>query len=130
MKTLKMYVNMEDLNEYEKKHNRISYKRLVERYFQNMILCNNIVYNFDENIEIVAGTDYDEENEENIDIYQYFIVDGYFDEDDLQKIGNELGVVYYDNKLELYILGVTHFGTSWDYVLTDIEPTNNLNESI
>ena len=130
MKTLKMYVNMEDLNEYEKENNKISYRRLVDRFFQNMILCNNIVHNFDENIEIVAGTDYDEENEENIEVYQYYIIDGWFDEDDLQKIGNELGVVYYDNKLELYILGVEHFGTSWDYVLTDIEPTNNINESI
>jgi len=24
--------------------------------------------------------------------------------------------VFYDNELHLYVLGVTHFGTDWDYV--------------
>lgn len=126
---MKMYVNFENLNDYEKEHNRISYKRLVERYFDNMILCNNIVNNY-EDLEIVAGSDYDEEEDTYKDIYQYFIVDGCFDEEALQKVGEELGVVYYDSNLDLYILGVDHFGTSWDYVLTDIEPTENLNESL
>lgn len=126
---MKMYVNFENLNDYEKEHNRISYKRLVERYFNNMILCNNIANNY-EDLEIVAGSDYDEEEGTYKDIYQYFIVDGCFDEEDLQKVGEELGVVYYNSNLDLYILGVDHLGTSWDYVLTDIEPTENLNESL
>jgi hypothetical protein len=126
---MKMYVNMENLNEYEKEHNKISYKTLVERYFDNMILCNNIANNY-EDLEVIAGSDYDEEEDTYKDIYQYFIVDGCFDEEDLQKVGEELGVVYYNSNLDLYILGVDHFGTSWDYVLTDIEPTENLNESL
>lgn len=126
---MKMYVNFENLNDYEKEHNRISYKRLVERYFNNMILCNNIVNNY-EDLEIVAGSDYDEEEDTYKDIYQYFIVDGCFDEEALQKVGEELGVVYYNSNLDLYILGVDHLGTSWDYVLTDIEPTENFNESL
>ena len=126
---MKMYVNFENLNDYEKEHNRISYKRLVERYFNNMILCNNIANNY-EDLEIVAGSDYDEEEDTYKDIYQYFIVDGCFDEEALQKVGEELGVVYYDSNLDLYILGVDHLGTSWDYVLTDIEPTENYEESI
>lgn len=29
--------------------------------------------------------------------------------------------VFYNEKLDVYIWGITHFGTSWDYVLTDIE---------
>ena len=29
--------------------------------------------------------------------------------------------VFYNEKLDLYIWSVTHFGTSWDYVLTDIK---------
>jgi hypothetical protein len=126
---MKMYVNFENLNDYEKEHNRISYKRLVERYFNNMILCNNIANNY-EDLEIVAGSDYDEEEDTYKDIYQYFIVNGCFYEEDLQEVGEELGVVYYNSNLGLYILGVDHLGTSWDYVLTDIEPTENLNESL
>ena len=29
-------------------------------------------------------------------------------------------IVFYNEKLDIYVWGVTHFGTSWDYVLTDI----------
>ena len=32
---------------------------------------------------------------------------------EVSKYGNE--------KLDIYIWAVTHFGTSWDYVLTDIK---------
>lgn len=108
---MKKYVLLKNLNEYEREHNRISYRRLVERLFDDMILCNNIAKDFDE-LEIVAGSDYDEEAEEYTEIYQYFIVNGSFDEDLLRKVGDELGVVYYHTKLEVYVLGVTHFGTS------------------
>lgn len=33
-------------------------------------------------------------------------------------------IVFYNEKLDLYIWGVTHFGTGWDYVLTDVEIIN------
>lgn len=30
-------------------------------------------------------------------------------------------IVFYNPKLDIYVWGITHFGTSWDYVLTDIK---------
>lgn len=30
-------------------------------------------------------------------------------------------LVFYNEKLNIYIWAITHFGTSWDYVLTDIK---------
>lgn len=30
-------------------------------------------------------------------------------------------IVFYNPKLDMYIWGITHYGTSWDYVLTDIK---------
>lgn len=30
-------------------------------------------------------------------------------------------IVYYCEKLDLYLWGITHFGTSWAYVFTDIK---------
>lgn len=30
-------------------------------------------------------------------------------------------IVFYNEKLDLYIWSVTHYGTGWDYVLTDVE---------
>lgn len=30
-------------------------------------------------------------------------------------------IVFYNEKLDMYIWGITHFGTGWEYVLTDIK---------
>ena len=137
MENLKMYVEMEDLNEYERKHNKISFKRLVNKLFSDMILCNDITKLFYNEIsgkytepEIEIGTDYDEETGEQVDIYQYFIVDfSNLTYKLITKYKEQFGkefILYYIKELDLYILGVTHFGTSWDYVLTDIKPSEDL----
>lgn len=59
------------------------------------------------------------ENEQDDDpeVFQWFIVD-YWGARLLQDI-NE--IVYYNEKLDMYLWGVTHYGTSWDYVLTSIK---------
>lgn len=42
-----------------------------------------------------------------------------------QIIENEIDeineIVYYNEKLDMYLWGVQHYGTSWDYVLTNIK---------
>ena len=82
----------------------------------SLILCNNIIEDYEE-LELLSGCEYDESTEEYEDIYQYYIID-----DDLAKRLQDINeIVYYHNRLDIYILGVTHFGTSWDYVLTDIK---------
>lgn len=59
------------------------------------------------------------ENEQDDDqeVYQWFIVDDWGAR--LLREINE--IVYYNEKLDMYLWGVTHFGTSWDYVLTSIK---------
>jgi len=51
------------------------------------------------------------------EVFQWYIVD-----DNgatiLQKVGE---IVYYNEELDMYVWGVTHYGTIWDYVLTDIK---------
>lgn len=57
-----------------------------------------------------------EEEQEHIDeIFQYYIVD----DDYNLKRANE--IIFYCEELDLTIWGVTHWGTAWDYVLTDID---------
>lgn len=57
------------------------------------------------------------ENEQDYqEVYQWFIVDDWGARL-LQEI-NE--IVYYNETLDMYLWGVTHYGTSWDYVLTNI----------
>lgn len=50
-------------------------------------------------------------------IYQYFIVSESGAEL-LQEIGE---IVFYNYDLDMFVWGVTHYGTSWDYVLTNIK---------
>lgn len=52
------------------------------------------------------------------EIYQYFIISDRGAEI-LQDLTNE--IVYYLPALDVYVWGVTHWGTAWDYVLTDIK---------
>lgn len=134
MKKLKFYINDESkLNEYEREHKKISYKTLINYLFNdNLILCNDIEKlfyttvdnNFIEPIPEV-GEDYSE------NIYQYFIVDfPNFNLDFMKKYCQNNIILYYIDFLGIYVLGVDHLGTSWNYVLTDIEYTTKYENSM
>lgn len=51
------------------------------------------------------------------EIFQYFIISNNGAEI-LKEYTDE--IVMYNSELDMYVWGVTHYGTSWDYVLTDI----------
>lgn len=58
---------------------------------------------------------YNEETEEYIDIYQWYITDCTFD--DMEFLEQKFGLLFtYSDLLECWILCVDHFGTAWDYV--------------
>ena len=58
----------------------------------------------------------EEEQDSTDEIYQYYIVS-----DNGAEILKEINeIVFYNEELDMYVWGVTHWGTSWDYVLTDI----------
>ena len=82
-----------------------SYKDFADRC-GNMVLANNIVKRFGDGMELVSG--YLPVNE---DVFQWFIID-----DPDFAIDNTSEPVFYDDDLDLYILGVTHCGTSWSMV--------------
>lgn len=66
--------------------------------------------------EIINGC---EENEEGYyEVYQYYIISD-SGAKFLEENTNE--IVYYHEDLDMYVWGITHFGTSWDYVLTNIK---------
>lgn len=52
------------------------------------------------------------------DIYQYFII-SYRGAELIKEYTND--PLFYNEELNLYVWGVTHYGTSWSYVLTDVE---------
>lgn len=72
-----------------------------------------------ENIEALEVPEY-KDNE----VYQWYIIDS-----NGAEICEEAGeIVYYNEELDLYLWGVTHWGTSWDYVLTNIRCNTGLKE--
>lgn len=58
----------------------------------------------------------EEEHDYLPEVFQWYIVD-----DNGANILQEADeIVYYNEALDMYLWGVTHWGTSWDYVLTNI----------
>lgn len=60
----------------------------------------------------------EQEQSYNQDIFQCFIVSDQGAEMIKQYTDDPL---FYNENLDMYVWGVTHFGTSWDYVLTDVK---------
>lgn len=59
------------------------------------------------------------ENEENdSEIFQYYIISD-AGAQILEEYTDE--IVFYNEELDMYVWGVTHWGTAWSYVLTDIK---------
>lgn len=49
-------------------------------------------------------------------VFQWYIVDDW----GARLLQNINEIVYYNETLDMYLWGVTHYGTSWSYVLTNI----------
>lgn len=90
-------------------------------FYDNMIICNNYLQNnYDEIDYLIDG--YNEEEDYYIDEYQIFIIDPTFDEDlTIEATKKMRNTLYYDNKNELYITGITDLGTNRNYVSTNIK---------
>ncbi len=102
------------VSEYGLEKGYLDYKTLAE-ILGNCVLNNIIRAETFEDWEIVAG-------EFEGEIFQEYIISEYGHEF-LAEHTNE--IVFYNEKLNIYVWGVTHFGTSWDYVLTDIKLIKN-----
>ena len=105
------------MGEYELEHKKASYRTLVDRFIGDILLCNNII-NVDESVyDNMDFSFYDEENDYYIDIYQWYLCDV---SNDFKEELKEYGLLFsYSDELELDVLCVDHYGTSWNYVLTD-----------
>ena len=113
------------ISDYGMEHGYVDYATLAKAF--DAVLNNDIMsLTYDIGCwEQVSGIVDDQEeieeleNEQNEyqEVFQWFIVDDWGAR--LLKEINE--IVYYNETLDMYLWGVTHYGTSWDYVLTDIK---------
>lgn len=119
----KKYFYGNEISGYGVEHNRVDYRALAKCF--DAVLCNDVTKLFystingeHNEVEYYNGTDYNGEDDYYYDIFQYYIISDngarllkdYTDE-----------IVYYIPVLDVYVWGVTHYGTAWDYVLTDIK---------
>lgn len=116
MKTKYFYGN--EISQYGMENGYVDYRTLANSF--NHVRNNDIIPNTSDigYWYIVNGNEYDEETYTYTEIFQYYIID-YSGFQILSKMTNE--IVFYNESLDMYVWGVTHYGTAWDYVLTDIE---------
>ena len=93
---------------------REKYEEEIEE-LENKIASLSIKENYKEIEELEEEKDKFERCEN--DVFQWFIVS--YNALELLKECGEL--VFYSPLLDCYIWGVTHYGTSWDYVLTSLK---------
>ena len=119
-RTMTMYdgkVYGEKVSDYGLENGYLDYHTL-SKIVGDSVLNNNIYeYVGYENWELDSGLEEDEDGYYQ-EVYQYYIVSDYGARI-LSDYTDEL--LFYNEELDLYLWGVTHFGTSWDYVLTDIK---------
>lgn len=122
---------------YEKEQKKASYRTIIENFVGDIVLCNNIVeidpsvYDNMENgqyyINRATGeeatkAEYDNDIEDIIElqyceIYQYYLCN--LSDYEKEQVLNYNLIVSYSDMLDCDVLCVDHYGTRWDYVLTD-----------
>ena len=113
---IRRYIKEEDIID-----GRLTEAAAFRLFYSAMIMSNNYLQNNYDNLETMISN-YDEEENYNVDEYQVFIIEPEFDEDitkmATEKMGNTL---YYDFENEIYLTGITDLGTSRTIVPTDIK---------
>lgn len=109
----KKYYYGNSVSEYGIEHGYVDYATLAKAF--NVVLNNDIMGLTHDIGHWERVSNQDDELEE--EVYQWFIVD-HWGARLLQQIGE---IVYYNETLDMYLWGVTHYGTSWEYVLTKIK---------
>lgn len=118
MKTMKTaYFFGNKISEYGLENGYVDYATLAKSF--DAVLNNDIMAKIGyENFELINGSDYDEETDEYTEIYQYYIISD-AGLQILQEYTDE--IVYRSEDYDLNIWCVTHYGTGWTHVLTNIE---------
>lgn len=111
------------ISEYGLENGRVDYGTLAKAFDA---VLNNDIMNLTYGIgswEQVSGTidntdeiEELEEKRDELEVFQWFIISDW----GARLLQNINEIVYYNETLDMYVWGVTHYGTSWDYVLTSI----------
>ena len=119
-------IHLDDVSEMARKENRLDYATMVKWCTDdNMVLLSVSPWKMAEDWEKQTERDFDcsadEEEQEAVpaddeEVFQWFIITDQAAYMFLQ-FTNEL--IYYSDFLDMYLLGVNHFGTAWSGVMTE-----------
>jgi hypothetical protein len=100
--------NSEEIEELEEKRDELE----EENESSPSQILENEIDNLNDKIE-----ELEREQNDDQEVFQWYIVDDWGG-----RLLTEINeIVYYNETLNMYLWGVTHYGTSWDYVLTSIK---------
>ena len=102
-----------EISDYGMQNGYVDYRCLSN--CGDMVLCNSMG---GRELECVLGEDAWYSEEEPVEIYQWYIINDSLFHVLERECPDE--IVFYDNELDVYVWGICHYGTSWDYVLTSI----------
>lgn len=106
------------ISPYAIEHMKLDYKSMISALTFNEYFPNNTIISAVQDWDLFNGEDYNEETDEYYDVLGFYVISERAAKN-LQRYTDE--IVYYSPSLDLYLLGVCHYGTSWDYVLTEYE---------
>lgn len=101
--------NSKEIEELEEKRDELE----EENENNPSQIIENEINEINEQIEELENEQFDAP-----EVFQWFIISDWGARL-LQQETSE--IVYYNETLDMYLWGVTHYGTSWDYVLTSIK---------
>lgn len=104
------------VSEYAEAHGYVDYAALASCF--PTVLNNTVFSRFPEEFECINGPEI--EDDDYPEIMQWYIIDSH-GADILTSRTEEY--VYYAESMHIYLWGITHYGTDWRYVLTDIPLT-------
>ena len=105
---------------------RETYASMIDYCCGGQLILNNSISEFEfDNWEELAGSIYDDDNKEYEEIYQYYIITESAALR-LAKLTDE--TVLYNAKLDMYLLAVKHYGTSWNMVPANWKEYKNINK--
>lgn len=112
--------NSEEINELNEKEEELSValSNMIDEGKYDSKEYQEIEKERNEIVTQIENLEEEQEQSYNQDIFQYFIVSDQGAEMIKQYTDDPL---FYNETLDMYVWGITHFGTSWNYVLTDVK---------
>lgn len=99
----------------------LSEAKAFDLFYYAMIMSNDYLQNNYDNLDYIIDA-YNEEEDYYIDEYQVFIIEPEFGEEITKKATEKMGnTLYYDNKNEIYLTGITDLGTMRTSVPTNLK---------